>query len=237
MYKSFEKKFETEEDCIRFLADQRWPNGKFTCPACAQPGELKLQKRGLIQCSSCRRQTSVTAGTIFHGAKTTLLKLFRIIWNIAHGNDQSARSASTELQLSYETCWRWIKKAQSIVSNFLNRTDQVRKEIHWSQFKSVVFRRSSEIETELVTEQASRQDELDTHTRKDNLVSGFTGFISETFHGVSRKYLQRYADQFSLRRRVGDQQFKSLIRDNLLTGPISLDMILEYSSPDMIVLL
>lgn len=234
MYKPFEKKFKTEEDCLRFLANLRWPNGRFTCPACAQPGIVKVQKRGLIQCSNCRRQTSITASTIFHGAKTSLLKLFRIFWNIAHGHNQSAKSVSAQLQLSYETCWRWIKKAQAIVSICLNRTVQFRKELHWSHFKAVVFRRSRDTQTE--KEQVSTQENTAIEQRDNILISGITGFISEIFHGVSRKYLQRYADQFSLSRHVSEKLFSSLIGDCLRTGPISLGNILEYSSPDMIVL-
>lgn len=234
MARPFEKVFRTEEDCLRYLANLRWPNGKFSCPACAQSGEIKPQKRGLIQCSSCRRQTSVTAGTIFHGAKTTLLKLFRIFWNIANGTNQSARSIAAELNLSYETCWRWIKKAQVIVSTCLKGSDKARSELHWTHFMPVVFKRSREQSS---SEEPQTPEAKDSHDVASNLVPRLTSFISKTFHGVSRKYLQRYADQFSLCNSGCGQLFIKLIRSGIGSGPISLRMIVDYSSPEIIVLI
>ena len=41
----------------------RWPNG-FRCPGCGDHGSYPLATRDLLQCRACRRQTSVTAGTV-----------------------------------------------------------------------------------------------------------------------------------------------------------------------------
>ncbi|MDP2762913.1 MAG: transposase [Enterobacteriaceae bacterium] len=58
----FDKKFSTEESCREYLFIQRWPNG-FCCPVCGHKHGW-TNKRNLVECSNCHRQTSLTAGTI-----------------------------------------------------------------------------------------------------------------------------------------------------------------------------
>ena len=58
----FERRFASAEACRAYLVQLRWPDG-FRCPKC---GGGKVSRVGpLFQCAACRRQTSVTAGTIF----------------------------------------------------------------------------------------------------------------------------------------------------------------------------
>jgi Transposase zinc-ribbon domain len=61
----FRAAFGTEEQCRAALEKLRWPQG-FTCPACGHGGHAWLAGRGLHQCNRCKRQVSLTAGTIFH---------------------------------------------------------------------------------------------------------------------------------------------------------------------------
>src|SRR4051812_36640807 len=61
----FQDRFATEEDCRRYLVACRWPDG-FRCPRCGEPDAYELAGRELLQCRSCRHQTSVTAGTVPH---------------------------------------------------------------------------------------------------------------------------------------------------------------------------
>ena len=63
-WQAFESWFPDDDACREFLADVRWPDG-FRCPAC-DGGEAWTTARGLWVCRGCGRQTSVTAGTIFH---------------------------------------------------------------------------------------------------------------------------------------------------------------------------
>jgi hypothetical protein len=57
--------FGTEEQCRAVLVKLRWPGG-FVCPACGHDGCTLLTKRRLHQCTRCRHQASLLAGTIFH---------------------------------------------------------------------------------------------------------------------------------------------------------------------------
>lgn len=77
----FQNKFGSERVCQRHLFKMRWPDG-FKCPRCGLSGAYFHSKRQLYQCKSCGYQTSLTAGTVFHGTKIPLAKWFRLIWLI-----------------------------------------------------------------------------------------------------------------------------------------------------------
>ncbi|MBM4351936.1 MAG: transposase, partial [Deltaproteobacteria bacterium] len=52
-----------------------WPGG-FVCPRCGA-NQAWRTKRWLWYCRNCGTQTSVTAGTIFHGTRKPLRLWFR----------------------------------------------------------------------------------------------------------------------------------------------------------------
>ena len=57
----------------------RWPNG-FVCPRCEHTGHGRVQSRGLYQCRGCRRQVSLTAGTILASAAMPLRTWFLTLY-------------------------------------------------------------------------------------------------------------------------------------------------------------
>jgi len=110
MYKNieffdFQKLFSTERKCWRYLFKQRWPNG-FICPQCGCDQYSFIKTRKLYQCSNCRSQCSVTSGTIFHKTRTLLVKLFWMVYFIAHDKDgHSALDLTRKLKISYKVAW------------------------------------------------------------------------------------------------------------------------------------
>ena len=72
----------TEEQCRAALLRLRWPDG-FVCPCCGHRGHCVLAGRGLYQCNRCKKQTSLTAGTIFHAIKLPLT-----LWFAGHSPDR-----------------------------------------------------------------------------------------------------------------------------------------------------
>jgi transposase-like protein len=106
----FEQRFASEERCRDYLIGLRWPNG-FRCPAC-QTAKAVLVRATLFQCSHCRRQTSVTAGTIFQDTRKPLKTWFRAMWYVtSQKNGASALGLQRVLDLkSYETAWTWLHK-------------------------------------------------------------------------------------------------------------------------------
>src|SRR3981189_4009900 len=66
----------TEDQCREAVVRWRWPSG-FVCPVCAGKHHSFVKTRALYQCTACRRQTSVIAGTIFAATKVPLGTWFR----------------------------------------------------------------------------------------------------------------------------------------------------------------
>lgn len=106
----FERFFGDEQACHAYLQRLRWPDG-FRCPACGA-GEAWKTKRGLWLCGKCRRQSSVTAGTLFAGTRTPLRQWFAAIWQlVAQKQGMSALGLKRAMGLgSYETAWAHLHK-------------------------------------------------------------------------------------------------------------------------------
>src|SRR5438270_8111372 len=83
----FQQRFGDEAACAQYLAAARWPDG-FVCPGCGGGKAWRLEtKAWTYECASCRRQTSVTAGTIMHHSKLPLTAWFWAAYLMAtHSN-------------------------------------------------------------------------------------------------------------------------------------------------------
>lgn len=105
-----ESQFNTEEACQQYLISLRWPDG-YICPRCGNKKGWEVRTL-IFECSECHCQTSVTAGTIFHGTRKPLTMWFRAIWWItAQKNGSSALGLQRILGLkSYQTSWTWLHK-------------------------------------------------------------------------------------------------------------------------------
>jgi len=110
----FEQRFSTEEACYAYLVEQRWPGG-FRCPCCGEGGAWRLDRRRRLECKRCGHQTSVTAGTVFHGTRKPLRLWFKAMFLMTcqHAGI-SARSLRKQLGLgSYQTAWTWMHRLRS----------------------------------------------------------------------------------------------------------------------------
>jgi len=111
----FEKMFTTEEQCIEYLKELRFPAG-FSCRKCIHD-EYWLNKRGIMVCKYCRDELSITAGTIFHRSKLPLVVIFRALWwMVAQKNGVSAIGLQRVLGIgSYRTAWTWLHKFRRLM--------------------------------------------------------------------------------------------------------------------------
>jgi transposase-like protein len=111
----FEKMFTTEEQCLEYLMEQRFPHG-YICRKC-QHTEYWLNKRKIMICKSCKDELSVTSGTIFHKSKLPLVTIFRALWwMVAQKNGVSAVGLQRILGLgSYRTAWTWLHKFRRLM--------------------------------------------------------------------------------------------------------------------------
>ena len=104
-FKDFRTRFTTEDDCRKYLFQERFPNG-FICPKCGSHEFYYLKTRHICQCKHCRRQTSVTAGTVMHRTHLPLTVWFWAIYLCATDKRGiSAKGLARQLELSYESAW------------------------------------------------------------------------------------------------------------------------------------
>ena len=99
--------FGTEAQCARALEQARWPTG-FFCPRCTHTGYCMVlnDSRPLFQCSACRHQTSLTAGSLFENTKLPLTKWFLAIYLISQAKTGlSALALKRQIGVSYPTAW------------------------------------------------------------------------------------------------------------------------------------
>ncbi len=107
------KQFSDEDAAREYLEALRWPNG-VSCPRCGSiPGPYRLQskpgsstRRGVWKCRACRRQFTVTVGTIFEDSHIPLSKwLLAIHLLCASKKGISAHQLHRMLGITYKSAW------------------------------------------------------------------------------------------------------------------------------------
>jgi len=108
----FQRMFPDEQACADYLKAARWPKG-FICPVCGgYEGRHESNRPLLWGCKACSKQTSITAGTVMHGAKLPLTHWFWAAYLVAsHSNGISAFQLWKQLQIgSYKSAWLMLAK-------------------------------------------------------------------------------------------------------------------------------
>lgn len=112
---TFLDRFGTEDQCARALFRARWPKG-FECPDCGGRNHCLLTGRRLYQCNACHRQTSITAGTIFHRTHLPLQKWFLAMHLLTQGKHSvSALELKRQIGVSHETAWKVKQKLMQVM--------------------------------------------------------------------------------------------------------------------------
>ena len=114
----FQKKFSTNEVCEQHLLEQRWKKG-FLCPQCGHKEAWYLKNRKLFDCKNCRSQTSLKAGTIFHGTRVPLVKWYWLIYHMAMNKvGVSVAELQRILEIGqYRTAWLMAHKIRKAMAD------------------------------------------------------------------------------------------------------------------------
>ncbi len=113
---AFQERYGSEEQCRAALIEMRWPKG-FICPHCGCKAYSHHNTRHLFQCSSCRRQTSVTAGTIMQDTKLPLTIWFLAMYLLTQSkNDIAALELKRRLGIGYDAAWGLKHKLMSVMA-------------------------------------------------------------------------------------------------------------------------
>lgn len=116
---AFQRKYRTDEDCLQAIFEARWPQG-FLCPKCGHDFGYRLSQRRSMQCAACRKQTSITSGTLFERSKVPLQKWFWLIYLMSQdkGGISTVRAAEL-LEMHYATVWFMMHKLRVAMGNRL----------------------------------------------------------------------------------------------------------------------
>lgn len=102
---TFLDRYGSESQCREALAQVRWPGG-FRCQGCGHTGHCRLKHRDVYQCNRCKRQASLTSGTLFAQTRLPLRTWFLAIYLLTqHKNGISALALHRQLGVSYNTAW------------------------------------------------------------------------------------------------------------------------------------
>src|SRR3954464_9715050 len=102
---AFRERFGTEAACREALFARRWREG-LTCPACGHRGFCQLRARKVVQCNRCKKQLSLTAGTVFQDSKLPLTAWFAAIYHLTQAkNGISSIELARRLGVRQPTAW------------------------------------------------------------------------------------------------------------------------------------
>lgn len=114
----FFERYGSEAQCEAALTQARWPQG-FECPHCGSRSAVSFRLHGKPgwQCRDCDKQTTLTAGTIFHSTKLALTKWFQAMFVLTQAkNNVAALELKRILGVSYPTAWLVKHKLMQVMS-------------------------------------------------------------------------------------------------------------------------
>jgi transposase-like protein len=112
----FRELYGSEKRCRAALFALRWPKG-FACTRCGAGRYSEITNRGLYQCSACRHQVSLTAGTILQSTNLPLTFWFRAMYLIIMSNKGiSSIELARRLRVTQTTAWRAKRKLVQVMS-------------------------------------------------------------------------------------------------------------------------
>lgn len=100
--------FADEDRCHAYLAQQRWPDGRVTCPTCNTENPRWLAKQRRFECLKRhpKRQFSTKIGTIFEDSPIPLKSWLLAVWQITNcKNGISSYELARAVGVTQKTAW------------------------------------------------------------------------------------------------------------------------------------
>jgi transposase-like protein len=112
--------FADQDNCIKFLAAKRWPDGIVVCPICGRAGAGFLAKQRRWQCSvrHPKRQFSIKVGTIFEDSPLGLDKWLPAMWLIcSNRNGISSWELHRALDVTQKSAWFMLHRIRTAMQD------------------------------------------------------------------------------------------------------------------------
>lgn len=110
--REFHQKFQTHEDCYKYLCKKKWGKG-FTCRRCGHTKYTTGRKQLWRKCTKCLYNESPTCHTLFHKLKFDIRDAFYMVYRISTDKKGvSSMELHRETGIRQKTCWYFKRKVQ-----------------------------------------------------------------------------------------------------------------------------
>lgn len=115
----FAAKFPTNDACLEYLKEKRFPGGITYCGKCQQDRKHhRVTGRPAYACDYCGKMISPMAGTIFEKSSTPLKTWFYAMYLMGSTRcGISAKQIQRETGVTYKTAWRMFKQIRGLMSD------------------------------------------------------------------------------------------------------------------------
>jgi transposase-like protein len=122
------KKFSSDEQCLVYIQQMRWPDGVVRCPTCGakevkrveRKADSKNRRKWFYLCleKTCHNQFTPTSGTIFHDTHLPLIVWFQAITLMLNAKKGiSAKQLQRDLGIGgYKTAWYLNHRIREVMS-------------------------------------------------------------------------------------------------------------------------
>jgi transposase-like protein len=100
--------FSDFDNCLKYMATKRWPDGVVTCPTCGRDDVSFLDNQRKWQCKSAhpKRQFSAKVGTIFEDSPVPLEKWLLVVWMVCNcKNGVSSYEIAKAIGVTQKSAW------------------------------------------------------------------------------------------------------------------------------------
>lgn len=115
--------FKDQDNCIKYLAAKRWPDGVVKCPTCGGDKVSFLKHQNKWQCSArhSKRQFSVKVGTIMEDSPIGLDNWLPVLWLIANcRNGISSWEIHRSIGVTQKTAWFMLHRVRLAMQDDLS---------------------------------------------------------------------------------------------------------------------
>ncbi len=115
--KQFDVDFPTDDACLEYVMEKRWPKGIAFCVVCkTEQRHYRVSGRTAYACQGCGNHIFPLAGTIFHKSSTSLRTWFYVIRLMASTRvGVSAKQIQRETGVTYKCAWRMMKQIRQLM--------------------------------------------------------------------------------------------------------------------------
>jgi len=117
-YRDFDKEFPSDDACLDYLVEQRWPGRVTQCAKCGvERKHYRIKSRTAYSCDHCGTQIYPLAGTVLEKTTTPLKTWFYAMYLMGSTRcGISAKQIQRECGVTYKTAWRMFKQIRTLLS-------------------------------------------------------------------------------------------------------------------------